>query len=154
MTKPNITNYLQQDSKALGSIITKVEQLQAWNSYLRNSLEEETLRDHCQIVSILDSTLIIVADSSAWLTRLRFFLPELLPRLRQYPSLAHIKTISCKVMPISYPKTKTPTRAILSLSPETSALLQNIASKIQHEALRKSLEKIASHCHRENIQKS
>lgn len=147
MTKPSLTNYLKQDCKTLGRLLSKLSQLEHWNNALRECLiTEPTLTEHCKIVNLIGTSLIAIADSPHWLTRIRFHIPELLPKLRTYPGLEQIRALCCKVQP-NYPKmqARQSNRAQKKLSPNNAQLLHQDAQKISDEKLRTVMEKIARH---------
>lgn len=147
MTHTKIHSYLQRDSKTLGSLLNKLTQLKKWNLILRDCLGDEAhIMDHCQIVNISGNSLIAIADSPHWLTRLRFHIPDLLPKLREHKGLEHIKAICCKAQPgVHHTKSKKTTRKKLALRPETSAEILETAKKLKDTKIRAILEKIASY---------
>lgn len=147
MTNTLIRNYLQRDSKTLGSLLNKLTQLKRWNALLRDCLDEEShLMDHCQIVNMSGNSLIIITNSPHWLTRLRFHIPDLLPKLRQHAGLEHIKAICCKAQPsLHHAKSKKAHRTRLRLKPETAAMILETAKKLGDTKIRSILERIASY---------
>lgn len=145
MTKLPIYSYLKNDSKTLGKLLLKFNQLKVWNGWLREALPNEiALTEHCKIVGLDKTSLIVIADNSHWVTRFRFFIPGLLTKLQSYPDLQGIRSICCKVMPQRYPagekKTK---RERLKITTNTAVILQESANKIKHVKLKKVLEKMA-----------
>jgi hypothetical protein len=142
-----VHHYLQRDSKTLGNVLNKLAQLKQWNMILRECLGDEAhLMDHCQIVNISVNSLIVIADSPNWLTRLRFHIPDLLPKLRQHKGLEHIKAICCKAQPsIHHIKPKRTPKSRLLLKPETAAAMLETAKKVEDIKIRTILEKIASY---------
>src|SRR5690349_16336157 len=134
----NIHHYLQRDSKTLGSLLNKLTQLKQWNQILQNCLGDEAhIMDHCQIVNVSGNSLIAIADSPHWLTRLRFHIPDLLPKLREHKGLEHIKAICCKAQPgIHHTKSKKTARKRLTLKPETAYLMLENAKKTKDEKIK------------------
>ncbi len=147
MTKATITTYLNHESKTLGSLLTKLQQLNQWNEWLRACLPHEpTLLLHCQIVGLDKTSLLVIADNPHWVTRFRFFIPELLMQLRQHPPLAEIKAICCKVRPQNYSRAvRKIRRRPPMLSQQNANMLRETATKIKDPKLRKILEKIAEY---------
>lgn len=147
MNKTKITQYLQDDSKTLKVLLSKLNQLKQWNAYLAVCLKDiDALSDHCQIVSRSGDALIVIADSAHWVTRLRFYIPDLLPQLKHCQGLETIKAICCKVNPlISAPKSKKQVRQTSAISAKTAEIFAENANKIQDESLRLIMLKIANH---------
>ncbi len=141
----SISHYLQQDSKSLGKILAKVNQLQQWNNWLKESLEQDSLLpQHCFIVSLSGTSLIVLADNPHWVTRFRFHIPMLLPKLRKYSDFEKIQSICCKVqpnyIPVSSRKNREPQQ---KLSTKSADIMRETAKKVADEQLRIVLEKIA-----------
>jgi hypothetical protein len=147
MTNTTIHHYLQRDSKTLGNLLNKLAQLKRWNEILRSCLGDEAhLMDHCQIVNLSNNSLIVIANSPNWLTRLRFHIPDLLPKLQQHKGLEHIKAICCKAQPIiQHGKLKKVFRKRLKLKPETATAIIETAKKLKDTKIKAILEKIASY---------
>ncbi len=144
-----VTQYFQQDSKTLSVFLSRLKQIKQWNQWLQESLEEENLlTQHCHLVNIEGTSLIAMADNPHWVTRFRFYIPELLPKLRSYPDFASIKAICCKVQPNYIPAT-TPARRgpQQTLSARNAKLLHETANKLADtdEKLKVILEKIAKY---------
>lgn len=143
-----IQKYLQQnDNKTLGSLLNKLTQLKRWNEILRTCLGDQGhIMDHCHIVNISMNSFIVIADSPNWVTRLRFYIPELLPKIRTYQGLEHIKAICCKAQPgVHHGKPKKALRSRLKLNSETADVLLNDAKNVKDTRIKAILEKIASH---------
>jgi hypothetical protein len=143
----SITQYLQQDSKTLGKLLSRLNQLQQWNAGLKECLaEHQVLSEHCFIVNLAGTSLIVLADNSHWMTRFRFHVPALLLKLRNYSGLENIQSICCKVEPHYVPasslKNSGPQQ---KLSVTNANLMHEIAEKITDEKLKIVLEKIARH---------
>jgi hypothetical protein len=148
MAKNTIANYLQQDSKTLGSLLAKLGQIIQWNESLKECCREKEplLTKHCQIVNLSGKSLIAIADCPHWLTRLRFHIPELLIKLRKYPGLENIQGICCKVQP-KYTQyiSRKPRNPQKRPSPKSMEIILEITSKLKDERLRHILEKMAKH---------
>ncbi len=147
MTYTTIENYLQRDNKTLSSLLNKLAQLKQWNMTLCACLGDEAhIMDHCQIVNLSGNSLIAIADSPHWLTRLRFHIPDLLPKLREHKGLEHIKAICCKAQPgMFYGRVKKAQRTRLTIKAETANLILDNAKKIKDEKIKATLERIASY---------
>ena len=144
MSKLTIAKYLKQDSKTLGSLLGKLQQLNQWNTWVSDCLEEKILAEHCKIVGIDRGALIVVADSPHFVTRFRFFIPGLLAKLRTYPELAGLKAICCKVRP-NYMATKKPQGRQIAMPEEGAKTLREAAEKIADPKLKEVLERLANH---------
>ncbi|HSW68810.1 MAG TPA: DciA family protein [Gammaproteobacteria bacterium] len=143
MKKSVITSYLRHESKALGNLLVKYNRLKTWNKCLEECLPEEIfLLKHCQIVGLDKQSLIVIADNPHWLTRFRFFIPELLIQLRGYGDFKEIKAICCKVRPAYSPMEKIKRRPLI-ISDLTAEMMKDTASKIKNDRLKKILMRIA-----------
>ena len=139
-------HYLQHESNTLRTLLIKLNRLKTWNNWLRDCLPQETLLEHCQIVGLDGTSLIVIADNSHWMTRFRFFIPQLLTQLRNYPDFQTIRAICCKVIPSHHHAAaihKKKRRERLIISETTADVLQETAKKIRDEKLKTILEKMA-----------
>ena len=139
-----MTNHvLKHEGKLLQNILSKVGVLKQLNEQLTRHLDPE-LAKHCQIAKIDKDCLIVLVDSSNWATQLRFYIPDLLPKLRTYPPFQNLKAICSKVRPDYKPVSgrKQP-RIIKHLSTESAQMVLETASTIEDKDLRAVLERIA-----------
>lgn len=143
MTKRAIATYLQHESKTIGNLLIKFNRLKIWNAWLRESLPDESLLlEHCQIVGLDKASLIVIADNPHWVTRFRFFIPNLVIQLRQHEELKNIRAICCKVKPPHFRPTK-PKRKPLMISTQTAEIVEEAASKMKNGRLKEALMRIA-----------
>jgi len=143
MTKRTIAAYLEHESKTIGNLLTKFNRLKIWNAWLREYLPDESyLLEHCQIVGIDKASLIVIADNPHWVTRFRFFIPDLLIKLRQHDELKSIRAICCKAKPPHY-RPAQPKRKPMMISDQTAEIVQETADKIKHGKLKAVLMRMA-----------
>jgi hypothetical protein len=141
MTKSTIAAILQNET--LGNLLRKFNRLETWNTWLKECLPEESvLFEHCQIVGLDKTSVIVIADNPHWVTRFRFFIPDLLIKLRHYDDFKDIRAICCKVKPPHFRATK-PKRHPLIISNNTAEILKEAAKKIKNEKLKAILNKMA-----------
>jgi hypothetical protein len=144
MTKSTLTEFLRADSKSLGSLLTRLNQLKQWNAWLQESLTtDQPLTKHCYIVNLTGNSLIVIADSAHWVTRLRFHIPDLIKKLKRYPGLENIRAICCKTQPAHHTATKKKTASPQKLSMNSANILRESAQKIADKKLGDILKKIA-----------
>jgi hypothetical protein len=88
---------LLKENSALQRIFAKVQQLKQLNEVLMTCLDPK-LRRHCVVANIYTDKLVVLAENAAIATQFRFYIPELLPLLRQkHPLFRELKTIECKL---------------------------------------------------------
>ena len=78
-TVHNLIDQPQGDIKALMDQLTKIKTI---NNNLHQTINP-ILSQHCRVVNIRKSTLVIAVDSPAWANKLRFQLPDLISHFRQ-----------------------------------------------------------------------
>jgi hypothetical protein len=145
VTKSKVEAYLQPGNKTLDHLFSKLQRLKLWNDWLQTCLPEETiLLSHCQIVGLDKHSLIIIADNSHWVARFRFFIPEVLTKLKAYSDFKDLRAICCKVRPLQYSHhTKKTKRQPLLISKQTAEIMQKTANKLKHKKLKDVLDGIA-----------
>ncbi len=135
--KSTIADYFKNENKTLSQLLVKFRRLLIWNQYLRDCLPDETsLLEHCQIVGMDKTSLIVIADSPHWVMRFRFFIPDLIHQLKKYDDLKEIRAICCKVKPLHYSSSKKQKRQPLMISEQTIQVIQETAGKIKNSKLK------------------
>ena len=133
----------QQDPESvLAFIQKKVAQLKKLNQIWQEEITED-LAAHSRIANFRDEYLIIVCDSAAWATRLRYILPEIRQKLRQYPDLHGLSHIEWSIQPHFHSTTPSLSRLPPLLSSTSAQLLKNTAGSIPIKSLQEALLRIA-----------
>ncbi|HSW71082.1 MAG TPA: DciA family protein [Gammaproteobacteria bacterium] len=96
-TPDSIGKLLNTEHSALQRIVAKVQQLKQINEVFTACLDSK-LKSRCVVGNIYADKLVVIAENAAFATQFRFYIPELLPQLRQkHPLLRGLKTIECKL---------------------------------------------------------
>ena len=130
-------------SGGLSRLYARVLELNRLNNALRSAVPE-ALREHLSVANFDDTSIVIVADSPVWATRLRFNTQQLLAAARTLPGCE--KTDSIRI--------KTTTRAVINpktqfgpiLSPVAAAQIRKSAVAQTDLALQETLNRLASRC--------
>lgn len=103
---------------------------------------EASLREHCRVANIKGDTVIVIADSPVWATKLRFQTGAMLEILRDrgFPEL---RTLRIKVSPVNVAREAAP-RSRPKLSQSASATLRRAAEYTDDVELRAVLERLAA----------
>ena len=142
-----ITHVLQQDSKILGPLLHKINQLKQWNVILAQHIDPK-LAQHCFIANYEENQLIIYTQHAVWATQCRFQIPVLTSILRKHPEFYALKHIQCKVMPLSQSRMSAKTQAARKpalLSTETAKVIVELSRNIKHDKLQQIMQRIALH---------
>lgn len=101
------------------------------------------LRDHCRVGCIRNNTLIILVDSAAWATRLRFLAPQLVNQLSRDGSVT-LSKLEVRIRPQNGPAGSPPAvRTASGLSAENAALITSLARSVGDEKLSRALQRLA-----------
>jgi len=106
------------------------------------SCVEPDMVAHTTVAAEHDHSLVLLADSAAWATRLRYQTPQLLRCLTQFPHLKHLQRIEVKVAPITTP-IAAPTQHGHPLSHASAELIEAHAESISYLPLRAALMQLA-----------
>ena len=138
---------LISSNKQLNNLYNHAKDICALNEKLHNYLAP-TLGSHCSVANYSTETLIVNADTSAWASKLRNRIPDILAFARHECGLSKLITVRIRVSPnhnntsqSDYPS-KTSTRKA-SLSKKSAEFIENVATSIQDPALRESILKIS-----------
>jgi hypothetical protein len=134
---------LKNRSQALAGLIYKANQLSQIEASFKKHLDR-ALADHCHVANLRSDCLILAVDSPAWVTRLRYAIPDLLKKLEYSLDLNMAQKIEWLVQPISQQNMKPPKKTPI-LSIENAALLLETASLSSIPTLKKALEHLATH---------
>ena len=99
------------------------------------------LNQHVYLANVRENTAVIMADSSAWLTRARYQGPEILTLLRQEPGLERINKLHFKIQPLTEHAERPTSRP--QLSENTAELLISTAKIIDDPELKAALHKLS-----------
>lgn len=141
-TKP-VAKILATQSSGLHTLLERAQYLQNLTQALRESLEP-MLAEHVAIANLKEHTVVLTADSPAWLTQLRYQAPELLRILQQLPGLRSVSKVQLKIQaPSSAPVSKPPRH--ISLSANNAQLLESAAASTHDTALADALFRLSKH---------
>ncbi len=121
-------------------LIERIQYLKSLNGQLHICLDPET-SSHTQVADLNAERLLVHVDSSAWATRLRYQLPQLLRCLNQHPSLAQLRRIDIRVAPLAQPVPSPPQPA--TLSDANAAIIDSTADSLSDPSLRTALKRLA-----------
>lgn len=140
-----LTNILQHDpASVLAFIQNKVQQLitlnQIWQTVIPNELNA-----HTRVANFRTGYLIIECESAVWATRLRYLLPDIKPKLLNYPDLHSLVEIEWSIQPAFHTQ-PVPLKSCPPILSNTNAeLLKNAAETIRTKPLQEALLRIAEH---------
>lgn len=108
------------------------------------------LRPHCRLGRIRDNTLIIIVDSAAWATRLRFLSAQLVKQFADDDSVTVTK-LEVRIQPQNQPvASPPPARPAARLSAENAALITSLARSVGDEKLSRALQRLAGRSRRDD----
>jgi len=138
---------LISSNKQLNNLYTHAKNICVLNEKLHNYLTP-TLSSHCSIANYSANTLIVNADTSAWASKLRNRIPDILAYARHECGLNKLITVRIKVSPkqnntfqSNLPSNVSTRKASLSI--KSAEFIKNVATSIQDPALRDSILKIS-----------
>jgi len=147
-------NELISSNDQLNKLYHHAKDICALNEKLHKHLAS-SLSSHCNVANYSDETLTVNADTSAWASKLRYCIPDILKFAKLECGLTNLKTVRVKVSPIHHKvnQSKTgqskfsdtnPARKV-RLSKKSADFIKNIAKTINDPELRKSILKISTH---------
>jgi len=148
MSNLKISSYIAKENNSMKGLMHKVSLIAKWNDILSLCLEnDQNIMRHCHAIKIEKNSLIVVAESPHWVSKLKYKIPELLPKVKAHKELENIKAITCKSLPYTAHKKikKTPSREPLKISSKTADDISEIAETIKDKKLKAILKKIASY---------
>jgi hypothetical protein len=136
-------------NEQLNKLYTHAKDIYALNEKLQKHLAP-SLISHCSVANYSEETLTINAETSAWASKLRYGVPDILSYAKNECGLSKLKSVRIKVSPShkntaqSNLSTMLPVRKA-SLSKESADFIKSVATSIKDPALHKSILKISKH---------
>ncbi|WP_010597209.1 DUF721 domain-containing protein [Rickettsiella massiliensis] len=123
----------------LALIQQKVSELKKLNQLWMKIVTHE-FAEHSRVANFREGCLVIEVDNAAWITYLRYHLPELKKRLSQESDLSTLQKIEWYIRPPSAGLSRqTTNNQSLVLSKNSLELLKNTAQQIKNKALQEAL---------------
>ena len=100
------------------------------------------LKEHCRVLSVRDTALVLAADSPVWAARLRFHSPRLVKQLDNIKTVK-LRTVQVRVRPVDKPPAtvKRPSKPVLSV--DNSIALEQTARGMKDPELKAALLRLA-----------
>lgn len=99
MPTRKIEDFLTEDHQRfspLQKLLTKDQNRAAWTQEFKAVLPKE-MRSQCQITDLRGPTLLVSCSSAAMATKLRFLVPQLLPKLSALGHFSELKELQIRV---------------------------------------------------------
>ncbi|MEF8833918.1 MAG: DUF721 domain-containing protein [Halofilum sp. (in: g-proteobacteria)] len=122
----------------------QVTHLRVLEDALRDCLPAECC-NHCRVAGIFGATLLLVADSPAWRSRLHFYSDRIIGHFKDMGK-SPVHQVRIRVAPGVELQSPAPRRdAPLRLPPEAARGFASLARDTEDPELRRALERLASH---------
>ncbi len=140
-------NQLISSNEQLNKLYTHARDICVLNEKLHNYLDP-SLSNHCSIANYSADTLVVNADTSAWASKLRNRIPDILDFARHECGLTKLISVRIRVSPILNNTTQADTHSTgitrkVSLSKKSAEFIKSVATSIHDPALRESILKIS-----------
>jgi hypothetical protein len=137
-------NQLISSNEQLNKLYTHAKDICVLNEKLHNYLDPNLSR-HCSIANYSADTLLVNAETSAWASKLRNHIPDILDFARHQCGLTKLISVRIRVSPIPNNTTQADTHSTrkASLSKKSAEFIESVASSIHDPALRESILKIS-----------
>ncbi len=137
-----IRKYLSGSSDELENLITRALEISHLNIKF-HSILDKTLKNHCDIANFRDGNLVLLTDSPAWISRLRYQIPSLLKQLQQLSEFKGITQIKLRIQP-KYVERKKRQLHREPISSIAASCLTTLADSVQDFELKTALQQLAS----------
>jgi len=138
-----LTTLLCNENSGLSRLLQRARQLQQLTDALAAILPQP-VHGHCRVGNVSGDTLVLVTDSPAWSTRLRFHTPAILEHLKETHGLA-LHGVRIRVHPPELPRQIKRVARNPTLGSESAALLRQTAQGISDPDLKQALLRLARH---------
>ena len=141
--RPPTARQWLKNQTSLRGILRHSAQLKNGESILKQHLPIP-LQRHCQLANYRENILFLHADSAAWATKLRYYVPKLTESLKKTFYFKNLKKVTINTRPNdnhgpAYPHK--PHR--FTISKDTAKLINNLADSVTNDELANSLKRLA-----------
>ena len=137
---------LVSSNKQLNQLYTHARNICTLNEKLHNYLAP-SLSSHCTVANYSADTLIVNADTSAWASKLRNRIPDILDYARHECGLSKLISVRIRVSPNhNITRSALPATALsrkASLSKKSAEFIASVATSIEDPVLREAILKIS-----------
>lgn len=133
----SISNILEDKKSSLSTLYKKANSIQEIDSKIKNLLDP-SLKNKFELANINKNTAIILANSSAWATRLRYNIPTILSILNNQLNFTAVKTIRVKIKKPVY-ESPVSNKKSAYLSDKTAHFLNETAKHFTDPELRQCI---------------
>ncbi len=138
----SVNKVLVEANDDLAILVTRTRQLSYLTQVLRQQLESD-LAIHCYIGKVDKDALVILVDSAAWASKLRFYSQTLLPQLQMaHHSFASLQQIKIKILSQSVTLPE-PVYQRPTMNKENAKGLNTLADSIKDVELQAALVRLA-----------
>jgi len=130
------------DSPTLDQVLERGRQLYRLSALVKEKLGPE-FAPHTQVGNIRGNTLVLFVASTAWATRLRYQVPELLKHFAADQKLNRIREIKIRITPESSPRSASQGRRA-TMSQNAAYCIQQCAETVDDEKLSGALNRLAN----------
>jgi len=137
-----IHKYLSGSRDELERLITHAVEISHLNAKL-HSIIDKSLKNHCVTANFSDGILVLLTDSPAWISRLRYQIPSLLNQLQQLPEFTGLIQIKLRIQP-KYVERKKRHLHREPISAIAASCLSTLADSVEDNDLETVLRQLAS----------
>jgi hypothetical protein len=135
----SIQHYLNQD---LLGLCQHALQLETLNQQVL-ALLPESMQSHCFVGAFNKGALLLMVDSPAWASQLRYLVPELRDKLRSDGGLYQLTAIKIVIVTEKPPQEKPSLKKTIPLSTKARQAINDASQQCQDEALKQALFSLA-----------
>lgn len=150
MPSPTKLGAIVTQNSLLRQLFRDAAENRSQNERIRQ-LIDEPLRAHVRFALLKNDTVILIADSSAWASKLRYQVAAIQQRMESSPGMDGVRNIRVKVA-AAEATTQIPTRRAKALSASTAEGVRSQAESIEDPLLRAAVLKLAAHRRRDGGQ--
>jgi hypothetical protein len=140
----HIDSLLNLDNAALKKLIKKAKIIQQSGQQLESILDP-SFQGHYQLANINQDVATIIAESSAWATRLRYNIPSILDAFNNQMGLKSVRTVRIKIAPVQSTSMTASKKTKQKISHKTASFLKQTAESFSDKELSEIFSRIAQH---------
>lgn len=140
----SIESLVSAEPSPLQNLVKQAQRIQQLGRKLESRLDP-SFQGNFTLANINDGVATILANSSAWATRLRYHIPDILDELAKQLGQNRVNTVRIKIAPTTQQEIRTSGKKHNKLSREAASYLIRTADDFGDSPIRDTLLNIARH---------
>jgi hypothetical protein len=142
MPLPTKLSAIVAENSLLRQLFREAAKQQVNDSEIKSCISE-SMRSHVRFALVRDETLILIADSPAWASKLRYQVAQIHEQVCKLPNFPRVRSIRVKVFPAAPPPARVDASPAERIGAAAAASMQRQAESFADPKLREAIDRLS-----------